>query len=225
MLPRARRVSGPAVLEAFGWSRVPPASLPLASDPEPLESLSPSSSSDLAMRVAELERDGFATGFAQGERAGLEAGSKRAEAILRRLGQTIDELEAMRGVILQQTERQVLQLALAIARRIVQREVTRDPEHIALLTQVALDRLSTEGVITVRLNPDDYTKVVERRGSVWDGRHVTLVADPSIARGGCSVESDFGYIDASLDAQFDELTRALLEDPSQGPFVSLPDAE
>ena len=39
---------------------------------------------------------------------------------------------------------------------------------------------------------------------------MTVVPDPSIARGGCMVESDFGIIDASLDRQFDEMARALL---------------
>ena len=39
---------------------------------------------------------------------------------------------------------------------------------------------------------------------------MTVVPDPSIARGGCMVESDFGNIDGSLDRQFDEMARALL---------------
>ena len=35
-------------------------------------------------RLAALEREAFAKGYAQGERAGVEAGGKRAEAMLRR---------------------------------------------------------------------------------------------------------------------------------------------
>src|SRR5689334_11580213 len=36
-------------------------------------------------RLAALEREAFTKGYAQGERAGLEAGGKRAEAMLRRV--------------------------------------------------------------------------------------------------------------------------------------------
>ena len=34
---------------------------------------------------------------------------------------------------------------------------------------------------------------------------------PAVSRGGCLVESPFGFIDAGIDAQFQELARALLD--------------
>ena len=39
-----------------------------------------------------------------------------------------------------------------------------------------------------------------------------------MARGGCLVESEFGFINASVDAQVDEIARAVLGDvpPAQG---------
>ena len=54
--------------------------------------------------LATLEREAFASGYTAGERAGLEAGTKRAEAMLRRLAQTLDELKALRGTLVRQTE-------------------------------------------------------------------------------------------------------------------------
>jgi flagellar biosynthesis/type III secretory pathway protein FliH len=39
---------------------------------------------------------------------------------------------------------------------------------------------------------------------------VRVVPDPAVVRGGCLVESDVGTVDASPDAQFAELSRALL---------------
>src|SRR5690349_16712897 len=81
--------------------------------------------------LAALEREAFAKGYAQGERAGIEAGGKRAEAMLRRVAQTLTDLSGLRDTLIQQTERQMVQLALTIARRIVLREVTLDPELIA----------------------------------------------------------------------------------------------
>jgi flagellar biosynthesis/type III secretory pathway protein FliH len=40
---------------------------------------------------------------------------------------------------------------------------------------------------------------------------VSVVSDPAVTRGGCLVESPFGFVDASIDAQFHELARALLD--------------
>src|SRR5262245_32289909 len=69
-----------------------------------------------AARLAALERDAFVKGYAQGEKAGVEAGFKRTDAVLRRLGETIDELAGLRRHILQHSEQQLVQLALALAR-------------------------------------------------------------------------------------------------------------
>jgi flagellar assembly protein FliH len=166
--------------------------------------------------LAALERDAFAKGYAQGERAGLEAGGKRAEAMLRRVAQTLTDLSGLRETLIEQTERQMVQLALTIARRIVYREVSLDPELIAAMAHVALKKLGTASPATIRLNPEDYT-VITRDGERWGGAQVTVVPDPAITRGGCLVESEFGRIDASIDHQFEEMTRALLGEERGGP--------
>jgi flagellar biosynthesis/type III secretory pathway protein FliH len=46
---------------------------------------------------------------------------------------------------------------------------------------------------------------------------VRLVADPLVGRGSCLVQSDFGFMDVSPQAQFDELARALLDDAEPVP--------
>jgi flagellar assembly protein FliH len=162
-------------------------------------------------RLAALEREAFTKGYAQGERAGLEAGGKRAEAMLRRVAQTLEELGGLRQTLIHETEREMVQLALTLARRVVHREVTLDPELAAALAHVALERLGTTTPATIRLNPEDYT-IVAQDGARWGGASVTVVPDPSISRGGCLVESEFGSVDATIERQFDELSRALFGD-------------
>jgi flagellar assembly protein FliH len=164
------------------------------------------------VHLAALEREAFASGYAAGERAGLEAGNKRAEAMLRRLAQTLDELRSLRGAMVRQTEQQMVQLALAIARRILRRETTIDQDLLVAMARVALERLGDAGAATIRLNPEDYSQTVQRHGDHWAGARVNVVADPSVSRGGCLVESDFGVVDASVDAQFDQVARAFAGD-------------
>jgi flagellar assembly protein FliH len=164
----------------------------------------------LARRAA-LERDAFVKGYAQGERAGLEAGGKRIDAVLRRLGETIDELAGLRRQIVQQSEQQLVQLALALAKRIVRRELATDDELLAALARVALERLGEARPATIRLHPEDFGRTTAGRLDQWAAAHVTVVADPNVNRGGCLVESPFGFVDASVDAQLQELAAALLE--------------
>jgi flagellar assembly protein FliH len=159
-------------------------------------------------RLDALEREAFTKGYAQGERAGLEAGGKRAEAMLRRVAQTIEELGGLRQTLIHETEREMVQLALTLARRVVHREITLDPELVAALAHVALERLATTAPATIRMNPEDYT-IVAQDAARWSGTSVTVVPDPSIPRGGCLVESEFGSVDATIERQFDEMSRAL----------------
>ncbi|AMY10436.1 Yop proteins translocation protein L [Luteitalea pratensis] len=176
-----------------------------AAPPEPWQP-----SAEQQAQLAALERDAFTKGYAQGERAGLEAGGKRAEAMLRRLAQTLEELSGLRDNMVRQTERELVHLSVAIARRILQREVSVDPELTAALAHIALERLGGATPATVRLHPDDYTTVTAGHATPLAGRQVEILADPSVARGGCVVESEFGFINASVDAQVDEIARAVL---------------
>ena len=99
-------------------------------------------------------------------------------------------------------------------KRVVLRELSLDPDLVAALAHVAVERLGDQAPATIRLHPEDYATVLANRGEQWEGTQVSVVPDPAVQRGGCVVESDFGMIDASVDAQFAELSRALLGDPA-----------
>lgn len=174
--------------------------------------------------AAAIERDAFAKGYAQGERAGTEAGAARAEAMLRRLAETLDELQRLRGDLVRRTERDVVELALAIARKILHREAALDRDLLLAMARVALDRLSDATAASIRLHPDDYATAMAGRGPVAASPHgVQILADPSVRRGGCVVRSDVGSVDVGMAAQLDEITRTLLGDDASGPAAGLRD--
>jgi flagellar assembly protein FliH len=117
--------------------------------------------------------------------------------------------------MVRQTEQQMVQLALAIARKILRREAAVDQDLIVAMARVALDRVGESGTATIRLNPEDYGATVQRHTDHWAGARVRVVADPAVSRGGCLVESEFGFVDASVDAQFEQVAQALMDPPSQ----------
>ena len=223
MWSRAHRVDGAEASERFAWggeSGLAPAPAPHAT-----RALRPETSGTVtAAESAAVERDAFTKGYAQGERAGAEAAATRADAMLRRLAQTLDELQSLRAELIRRTEREVVELSLAIARKIVQREVALDRELMLAMARVALDRLADVATASIRLHPDDYAATVHARGSAAVTSHgVQIVSDASVGRGGCLVHSEFGSVDVGVSAQIDELTHALLGDeaPAQGPVHAL----
>jgi flagellar assembly protein FliH len=165
-----------------------------------------------SQRIEAIERDSFVKGYAQGERAGLEAAATRGQAMLRRLGETLQELTALRAEMIQRSERQVVQLAMAIAERLIRREISLDRGLLYAMARVALERLGEHASATIRLHPDDYAAVSAVQAADWTDAQVKVVPDAIVNRGGCLVQSDFGFMDVDVAAQFNELSRTLFEE-------------
>jgi flagellar assembly protein FliH len=163
-----------------------------------------------------IEREAFAKGYEQGERSGGEAAGKRGEAMLRRLADTLNELTTLRASMIRQTESQLVELALAVARRVVHREVALDRNLLIAIARGALDRLGESAQVTVRLHPEEYEATGAARVAETAGSGIAFVADPRVGRGGCRVESEMGMVDAGVDAQIQEIARALLGDERVG---------
>jgi flagellar assembly protein FliH len=215
MSSKARRLDAAAV-EAFAWvepdAAMPPGTWAPAVVPAAAKPKAAAEAIDIDARRAAIERDAFAKGFAQGEKAGAEAAGKRGEVMLRRLTETLDELTSLRAQMIHQTEHQMVQLALAVARRVVQREISLDRDLLVAMARVALDRLGDSAQVTVRLSAEDFDATAAARAAQWTGTNVTVVADSRVSRGGCRIESDLGVMDAGADAQIQEIARALLGD-------------
>src|SRR5262249_25679111 len=195
---KARRVDNAheAMVQPFAWepTSASPVQAAIAVS-TPVNAAAPGDPVD----TAAIEQDAFTKGYAQGERAGMDAAATRADAMLRRLAQTIEELGELRNEMIHRTERQAVQLVLAIAERIVEREVTLDRSLLLGMARVALDRLGEYGSATIRLNPDDY-QAMGAKPSI-EGAAVEVLADASVPRGGCHVQSDFGFMDVSPESQ------------------------
>lgn len=153
----------------------------------------------------------FAQGHAQGERAGIDVAARQLHAVHERLGQTIERLSALREELTYRTERDVVELALAMTTRILHREVSLDRELLLVMARLALDRMGDVTTATIRLHPDDEAAARSGRDG-WAGRGIAVVADPSVQAGGCVVQTDRGQVEVGVDAQIRELATALLGD-------------
>lgn len=159
--------------------------------------------------AASADREAFARGYAEGEAAGVAVAARQLDAQHARLAQAIEELAGLRDRLTERTERQVVELALAVAGRILHREVSLDRDLLLVMARVALDRLGDVPAATIRLHPDDEAAV--RRGrSDWPQGAIEVVADSSVRPGGCVVQSAAGDVDLGVDAQLREVSTALL---------------
>jgi flagellar assembly protein FliH len=163
-------------------------------------------------RAAAIEREARDRGFAAGEREGREVARVRADALAARMAQTIDAIAALRTGMLHRSEQDVVRLAIAIAERIIHREVQLDREVILVAARAAIARLGAAAVVTVRVNPDDLAAMAPRLDVQGTTGPIRLEADAAVPPGGCVVASNLGDVDATIEAQIQELRAALLAD-------------
>jgi flagellar assembly protein FliH len=174
------------------------------------------------------QREGYAEGHAQGHAAGLEAGqglalSQAKERFERELGalcealeKLLAELEAGKRDLLIAARHDVLDFAVALARRIVKRVGQLDRGAAADNLEEALAIVAGWTDVTVRVSPADAESL--RRfaddlvARVAASRRLTLVEDSSIAPGGCLVSTAETRIDARIESQIEDIARLLLGD-------------
>src|SRR5581483_9058571 len=83
-------------------------------------------------------REAHASGLREGEAAGHGRASAELQPVIERLARSIDEISGLRARLRREAERDVVQLALAIARRIVRREHSVDADAMRGLVLGAL---------------------------------------------------------------------------------------
>jgi flagellar biosynthesis/type III secretory pathway protein FliH len=104
-------------------------------------------------------------------------------------------------------------LAVRIAERILERELTLNPEAITDIVAAALRQAGAPRDIVLRVHPDDLKALERGRPRLVEraqrAQALQLRPDPGISRGGCIVESELGTVDARLNVQLEAIERAL----------------
>lgn len=158
-------------------------------------------------RAAEIEREAVERGLAEGRERMAQEVARSVEPLRDALVSTLEEVEGLRAEIAARAERELVQLAIEIARKIVHREVSVDHEIALTLARVALARLHSHAIATLHLHPDDYNYVAAQRERLDASGAIELVEDRSVGRGGCLVRTEMGDIDARIEHQFAEIAR------------------
>jgi flagellar assembly protein FliH len=156
------------------------------------------------------ERQAFQAGY----ELGREETRSQIESIGESLAKSLQELAAFRNRLRAHYERELLELALGVARKVVQQELAERPEiwlgMIRHAVRHAVDRERIIVRVPARLNAFLKQSLPELRASLEDVKEFELIEDPALRDGGCIIESRFGDIDIGVDTQFETTKRALL---------------
>jgi flagellar assembly protein FliH len=176
-------------------------------------------------RAAQLQREAIPQGREQGRREAFEQAREEAARVAieearrdyaqlcQALTTGLEAFESNKRRLLAMAESGLLELALAIGRRVCKHDVGASSEAARANAAALLEMVKHESDLELRLNPADHqtlSTVADELIATTDRRaHVRLVADPGVERGDCILESRSGTIDARVETQLDRVAAAL----------------
>ncbi len=172
---------------------------------------------DLQKRIAELEAglktqvaQTGQTAFDEGLRQGREESAAGMKTASERLAATLAELVSFKRKLRAEAETEVVKLSLAVARRILHRELLTDPEAMQGLIHAALQKVQGREIWRVRISPLGVEAVRAALERVGLGA-IEIVGDASLKNGDLVIETALGELDASVDTQLQEIQRGFAD--------------
>lgn len=155
----------------------------------------------------------------QGWQDGYDRGSQKAEeeytGRLEEAKNIVQKAHLERQEIIAGSEDEIIQLALAVARKIISNELVVNPDSIVEIVKRAVLKVTDREEVTVRVNPENLDTTISAQDEISQSvkgiRKFKVLADTGVAPGGCVVETPNGNVDARIERQLDEIEQALME--------------
>ena len=189
-----------------------PATAPLrrATDVPSAETDAASAAEMLAAQLRAARQSGYQDGYRDGLVA-LEAFKQSyASQVTAQLGALTAAYMAELDALQQPMAQAVAATAAEVARHVVRSEIATRPDLIGAVAQEAIEALLLNARhITLRVHPDDHALVALGAGDALAARGARLIADPALTRGGCTIDSDIGAVDATLQTRWERAVATL----------------
>lgn len=169
----------------------------------------------------QIKQEAYQSGFEKGSQAGSDAGylegmakaDEEAVTIRAQAAEVLAQAETIRRQTLSAMEQEIVDLAREIAKKLLSAQLTLEPGMV-LQTAVESLRLVADRLnVVLYINPVELELVERRKGELLGilpaRAQLQVVADPSVQPGGCKVETEQGWVDATMETRWEELTKAL----------------
>lgn len=159
---------------------------------------------------SEAYQQGYQEGLAQAEQ---EMSRKLAE-MMEEARQVLQDAYRAKEVIIQEAEPFLVELSCDIAEKIVDKQLTVEPQFAMDLIRKNLARKREQGLISLCVSPAQFSFVNAAREelamAVDSQAELQILPDSTVRDHGCVIRSSFGSIDARIDTQLAEIKKELI---------------
>jgi flagellar assembly protein FliH len=196
--------------EPIEWGKLkpPPANVKPASSDEQTAKLQ-AQLAQLQQRHEAEVASAYQRGYSEGETHAKAGPAAEMRTAIERMAQSVRELTQLRPRLRRDAEGDVVRLALAIARRVLRREMSVDPSAMQALAQVALQKIGRQEISLIRVHPDQASAI--RLAIESAGVRAEVVSEVTRESGSLIFETNQGLLDASVNAQLEEIERGLTD--------------
>ena len=156
---------------------------------------------------SELQRAAFEEGRVKGIDEGRAQCQATVDEQLNRAIQLANQIGRARVAALEERDRDVVEVALAISQKIILQEVETDKELIVRQVRQILGQLLNKNLVTLKVHPQDLAVLQPLhdalRAEFLDGDHLSIEGNEDIQPGGCLVEQVGLQLDARIQQQLE----------------------
>jgi flagellar assembly protein FliH len=164
--------------------------------------------SQTAAREAQLLSEGRQQGLAEARKAFEEQLARERT----RLETAVMDFARERAQYFRQVEQEIVQLALAIARKILHREVQLDPWLLAGLVRVALEQIDGATHVILRVHPQNAAEWRRYLPMHLNPAEVPeILEDPTQPPDQCKLETSMGTTTIGMEVQLKEIEQGLMD--------------
>ena len=167
---------------------------------------------EAADRANELVDAVRKTAHDEGYAAGNDQANREMSDMMTTMHNLVDMARVERHKLIESAEPELVRLATGLAERILHQQIALDRGVVVEMAKVAIARLVDRESVTVRVNPADLERMRQHRDeflNTSDIKHLRIIEDQRVDRGGVVVETDGGTIDARISTQLNEAKRVL----------------
>ncbi len=163
-------------------------------------------------RAAEIEREAYEKGLEEGRKTGEIMADQQLQAVLNLYHNSLDKLDRMRELLLNQLQMDVIDLVIHASEKVVKTELQTNARAILHMVRSAIQSLKERKNLTIFLNQEDHQYLMglsESEKQTWLGTQVQLEIDPNLLRGSFRIETNAGELDALIETQLKQISEAL----------------
>jgi len=153
----------------------------------------------------------------EARKAGYEKGYKdgvlQADQLKQSATEELESAQHEKQDILAKVEPEVVELIVSIVDKLLPKVAAFNKGTVANLIKQGIAGATIKGSVTVHVSKEDYDTTLAQKDEIAESLETSvildIVADPALNANDCIIETSFGNIDCSLDAQYNTLRENL----------------